>query len=80
MQEYILPILGFITGGGATALVSLRYIKQNTKLDYTDKALQFMEAQESKLLTRFSKLETRVSELEKISCITADCTKRKVAV
>ena len=80
MSEYIFPIIGFITGGGISTVLSVRYLRKNSKLDYADKAIKFMEEQEAKLLSRFSTLEKRVTDLEKISCITTNCKKRKVSV
>lgn len=75
-MDYILPILGFLTGGGFTAIVSLRYIKQTSKIDYTEKLSNFWEEQNDKLLKRFSELEKRVLDLEKISCERTDCPAR----
>jgi hypothetical protein len=76
-------ILGFISGGGITAIVttfiSFKYAKKTPKLDYTERLGQFWEEQNEKLLKRFSSLETRVEGLEKISCERVDCKNRQTS-
>jgi hypothetical protein len=77
-MEYIKIILGFLTGGGITAIASLRYMKKTSKLDYADRAMKFMEDQNTKLIVRIEALENRVDILEPISCKRMDCNIRLI--
>ena len=45
MLEYLAILLSFITGGGISTLISLRYIRKVGKIDYTEKAIAFIEKQ-----------------------------------
>jgi hypothetical protein len=75
-MDYLMTALGFITGGGMTAIFSVRYVRKNTKLDYADKAIKFMEGRQDKMQEQVKDLETRIDDLEQISCIRHDCTER----
>jgi len=75
-MDYLPAIFGFLTGGGLSAIASIRYIKKNTKLDYSDRAIKFMDDQNKIITQRFEKLEARVKELEKISCERLECKTR----
>jgi hypothetical protein len=80
MYEYILPILGFVTGGGVTSIVSIWYTKRTSKLDYTEKLSTFWEDQNEKLLARFKALEERLEKVENNSCERAECPNRVKSV
>ena len=73
MEYYIPTILAFFTGGGITAVLSFRYAKKTSKLDYADRAMKFMEETNEKLIKRVEILEQRVDTLEPISCRRIDC-------
>ena len=66
MSEYLPIILGFITGGGISTLITLRYIRKVGKLDYTEKAIAFIEKQYDAVLAKNKELHDRVTALEKL--------------
>jgi hypothetical protein len=79
MLEYISIILSFITGGGISTLISLRYLRKAGKIDYTEKAITFIEKQYDDVLAKNKELHERVSALEKLIplvCFATDCVKR----
>jgi len=79
MLEYISTIISFITGGGISTLISLRYIRKAGKLDYTEKAITFIEKQYDDVLAKNKELHDRVTALEKLIplvCFVTDCLKR----
>jgi len=79
MLEYFSIILSFITGGGISTLISLRYIRKVGKLDYTEKAIAFIEKQYDDVLAKNKELHERVTALEKLIplvCFVTDCIKR----
>jgi hypothetical protein len=79
MLEYISIILSFITGGGISTLISLRYLRKASKIDYTEKAITFIEKQYDDVLAKNKELHERVSALEKLIplvCFATDCVKR----
>lgn len=74
MFELYLPsIIAFLTGGGITAVLSLKYQKKTSKLDYADRAMKFMEDTNEKLIERINELEKRIDNLETISCKRLNC-------
>ena len=80
MLEYISIILSFITGGGISTLISLRYLRKNGKIDYTEKAIAFIEKQYDDVLAKNKELHERVTALEKLIpmvCFRLDCEKRQ---
>jgi len=77
-MEYLPTTLAFLTGGGATAIVSLRYIKKTSKLDYADRAMKFMEDQNIRLVSRIDLMDKRIDALELISCHKTDCKNRMI--
>ena len=79
MLEYISIVLSFITGGGISTLISLRYIRKVGKIDYTEKAITFNEKQYDDVLAKNKELHERVTALEKLIplvCFATDCVKR----
>ena len=52
MIEYISIIISFITGGGISTLLSLRYLRKVGKIDYTEKAIAFIEKQYDDVLAK----------------------------
>lgn len=76
MEYYITTILGFITGGGISTVLTLRYFRKGKKLDYADKAINFMEEIQNKMNQRISDLEARINSLEQISCVQLNCDDR----
>ena len=80
MLEYIPIIIGFITGGGISTLISLRYLRKKGKIDYTEKAIAFIEKQYDDVLAKNNQLHERVTALEKLIpmvCFRLDCEKRQ---
>ena len=80
MLEYISTIISFITGGGISTLISLRYIRKAGKLDHTEKAITFIEKQYDDVLAKNKELHERVTALEKLIplvCFKIDCSSRQ---
>ena len=78
MLEYLSIIISFITGGGISTLISLRYIRKVGKIDYTEKAITFIEKQYDDVLAKNKELHDRVTALEKLiplACFKIDCEK-----
>lgn len=77
-------ILGFVSGGGITAVVStfltLKYAKKTPQLDYTERLSMFWNKENENWITRVEKMESQISELYEISCIRKECPQRKKAV
>jgi hypothetical protein len=79
MLEYISIILSFITGGGISTLITLRYIRKAGKIDFTEKAIAFIEKQYDDVLAKNKELHDRVTALEKLIplvCFATECIKR----
>ena len=80
MLEYISIILSFITGGGISTLISLRYLRKAGKIDYTEKAIAFIEKQYDDVLAKNKELHERVTALEKLiplACFRMECDQRQ---
>ena len=80
MLEYLSIILSFITGGGISTLISLRYLRKGGKLDYTEKAIAFIERQYDEVLEKNKELHERVTALEKLiplACFRLACAQRQ---
>ncbi len=75
-MEYLITILGFITGGGLTAVVSARYIRKTSKIDAADKVVKFYEDQAVNLVNRLEGIDKRVKALEEMACSRKDCKDR----
>ena len=80
MIEYISIIISFITGGGISTLLSLRYLRKVGKIDYTEKAIAFIEKQYDDVLAKNKELHDRVTALEKLiplACFKLGCELRQ---
>lgn len=80
MLEYISIILRFKTGGGISILISLRYLRKNGKIDYTEKAIAFIEKQYDDVHANNKELHDRVIALEKLItmiCLKMYCKERR---
>ncbi len=80
MLEYFAILASFITAGGISTLLSLRYIRKVGKIDYTEKAITFIEKQYDDVLAKNKELHERVSVLEKLIplvCFKMDCSQRQ---
>jgi len=80
MLEYISIILSFITGGGISTLISLRYIRKVGKIDYTEKAIAFIEKQYDDVPEKNKELHDRVTALENLIplvCFKINCELRQ---
>lgn len=80
MLEYLAILASFITGGGISTLLSLRYIRKVGKIDYTEKAITFIEKQYDDVLAKNKELHERVTALEKLIplvCFKLDCELRQ---
>ena len=77
-------ILGFVSGGGITAVVStlltLKYAKKTPQLDYTERLSAFWNKENENMLDRMEKMEAQINELYEISCVRKECPQRKKAV
>jgi hypothetical protein len=80
MLEYLAILVSFVTGGGISTLISLRYIRKVGKIDYTEKAIAFIEKQYDDVLAKNKELHERVSALEKLIprvCFKMECDLRQ---
>ena len=80
MLEYLAILLSFITGGGISTLISLRYLRKAGKIDYTEKAITFIEKHYDDVLAKNKELHERVTALEKLIpmvCFKMDCELRQ---
>lgn len=77
-------ILGFISGGGITAVVStfltLKYAKKTPQLDYTERLSQFWNKENENMIARVEVMEKQIEELYGMSCIKENCPIRKKAI
>ncbi len=76
MLQYLTILISFITGGGISTLISLRYLRKANKAEYSEKAIAFIEKQYDDVLTKNKELHERVTTLEKlipIVCFRKDC-------
>ena len=79
MLQYIIILASFITGGGISTFISLRYAYRIKKIDYTDKAISFIEKQYDDVLKKNNELQARVEALEKLIplvCFVTNCPNR----
>ena len=80
MLEYLSVLAAFISCGGISTLISLRYLRKGGKLYYTEKAITFIEKQYDDVLTKNKELHIRVTALEKLiplACFRLDCQNRQ---
>ena len=80
MLQYLTILISFITGGGISTLISLRYLRKAGKIDYTEKAIAFIEKQYDDVLAKNKELHERVTALEKLiplACFKVDCENRQ---
>jgi hypothetical protein len=80
MNDYLSTIISFIAGGGLSTLISLRYMRKAGKIDYTEKAIAFIEKQYDDVLAKNQELHERVTALEKLIpmvCFKHDCEFRQ---
>ena len=80
MLQYLTILISFITGGGISTLISLRYLRKAGKIDYTEKAIAFIEKQYDDVLAKNNELHERVTALEKLIpmvCFKMDCGQRQ---
>ena len=75
-MDYLSTILAFVSGGGISTIISLKFARKSNKVDFADKAIHFMEEQNDKMIKRVKALEKRIDDLEEISCLKIDCTGR----
>ena len=80
MIEYIGIIISFIAGGSLSTLMTVRYLRKNSKIDYTEKAINFVDHQYDKVLQKNQELEERIIRLEAlipIACFNFQCENRQ---
>lgn len=80
MSEFIQILLGFITGGGISTVLTLKYVRKTNKLEFTEKAIKFIEGQYDHVLAVNKNLLARVEILEKFipyACFNVSCTNRQ---
>lgn len=79
MLEYIGIAISFIVGGGLSTILTMKYVRKTNKLDYTEKAIKFMNEQYDKVLKKNEDLERRVELLEAfvpVACFNYQCELR----
>ena len=80
MKEFLLILTSFITGGGISTILSLRFLNKANKLDYTDKAISFIEKQYDHVVQQNKELQDRVTALEcliPLVCFNKSCKNRQ---
>ena len=76
-MDYLLNIISFVAGGGISTILSIRYARKTTKLDYADRAVNFLDKQNENLIQRIDELEKKVDNLILMQCTSLECPLRK---
>ena len=66
-----------IGSGGLGWLINWRANRKSQKLEYTEKAVNFMSEQNDRLMKRVEKLEADVAKLMDFKCEKIDCPNRR---
>lgn len=64
--EIVSIIFAFITGGGLSTLINLKFARKGAEIDITDKAVKFWEGQFNTITDRHIALETKYEELKSL--------------
>lgn len=79
-MQYLSMLLSFAAGGGLLMIANWKINQKSLKVDYADKAINFMERQNEGLMRRVTALEVEVkhlaNELLKYRCNRIDCPNR----
>lgn len=75
-MQYTPLIISFIAGGGLLTLISIGITRKTQKLDFAQKANNFMEGLNDKYTARIIKLESDVEALLKFKCEKENCRNR----
>lgn len=75
-MEYLNLIISFIVGGGLSTLISVGITRRSQKVDFAQKAMNFMEGRNDKYMERIEALEKDVQALLKFKCEREKCPKR----
>lgn len=73
MTEYLGYFLTFVTGGGLTIFANWKISRKSQKVDFADKAVNFMEKENNKYIARIEKLEADVAKLFEFKCERVGC-------
>lgn len=79
MSPFLSLLMSFIAGGGISTILTYRFIRKVHKLDYTEKAISFIEKQYDDVLKKNEELQARVAALEKLIplvCFVTSCPNR----
>lgn len=76
-MEYLYNILSFVAGGGISTIIGIRYARKTSKLDYADRAVDFLDKQNEDLIRRIGELEKKVDNLIIMQCTAVECKLRK---
>lgn len=88
MQEYLNIIIPFILGGGLTSILTIRYVRKNSKIETEQKGLEldqkvidFWKKQYDELLTMYEEQKKEIANLKaQIDslkfCYNTDCKQR----
>jgi len=79
-MEYLSLIISFIVSGGLSTLVTLKLSRRakeietrTSKVDFADKAINFMERNNDKMMKDLAELKAEVKQLSKFKCERIDC-------
>ncbi len=75
-MEFIEIMSGFIAGGGFTLFLNWKIARKIQKVDFADRAVNFMAEQNDRLMKRVDKLEVDVAKLMNLKCEKTDCPNR----
>jgi hypothetical protein len=75
-MEYLNLIISFIVGGGLSTIINIGITKKSQKIDFAQKAMDFMEGLNDKYTKRIEGLEADVQALLKFKCERPDCANR----
>ncbi len=75
-MELFKIVSGFVAGGGFAWLISWKIARKIQKVDFADRAVNFMAGQNDRLMKRVDKLEADVAKLMNFKCEKTDCPNR----
>lgn len=75
-MDYLSQIISFIIGGGLSTIVNLRLNKKSQSLDFTEKAVKFLEDRTDKLMEDIKKMQLQIDILSELKCEKNPCKHR----
>lgn len=64
MEQYLFPIITFLTGGGISTIISIRYARKSAKLDFAEKSMAFMEKVNDTMQEKYDEIKKAYDELK----------------